>query len=222
MRIAGTFREHVFNITNQGDDNLFILGVAFTGRNIADFQIVGDPSGTIAPGASALLRIRFDPSTIGGKRAIVNIFSSDLDEARYTFAIVGRGVRGPGIGRPEIAVTGSLAIFDGDFTPRPEDGTDFGVTTVGQTTERTFYITNIGGGLLQFESPIIRIGGRNPLRFTIVDMPDDLSLSAGETTSFTVRFTALTPGSKRANIEIRTNDLDESSFEFQIRGRGYP
>ncbi|SCY24597.1 hypothetical protein SAMN02927903_01012 [Flavobacterium caeni] len=84
--------DRTFTIINNGNVILNIGAPTLTGANAADFSVITAPPATLAIGASTTFTIRFDPSAVGLRTAIVNIVNSDLNENPYTFAVSGYGL----------------------------------------------------------------------------------------------------------------------------------
>jgi hypothetical protein len=83
----------VFTIHNTGNVDLNLTGtprVTITGPHAADFTVTQQPATPVA-GTSKSFEITFDPSAPGQRDATVNIASSDLTAATYSFAISGFG-----------------------------------------------------------------------------------------------------------------------------------
>lgn len=117
----------------------------------------------------------------------------------------------------EISVTGnSRNLPDGDATPSPLDGTDFGVVDVaGGMTTRSFTIRNTGSATLSVGSVVI--GGAHSDDFSLSVSPGD-SVPPGGSTSFTVLFDPSAAGTRTATVSFATNDSDENPFNFAIQG----
>jgi hypothetical protein len=88
----------------------------------------------------------------------------------------------------------------------------FGTTSVGTGVSRTFTVTNVGSGTLSLTS----LSTSLPTGFSLISNLTDLSLTAGQSTSFTVRFNATTAGSFAGQIAIRSNDASESVFDLRL------
>lgn len=220
-RVDGVTRTRTFTIVNTSDEDLEIEDIVITGAHADDFEVVDQPEDVIAAGDSGTFTIRFDPSAAGARRATVTVTpGSGDDDDGYSFSISGRGTRPAGV--PNIQITGADIITDGDTSPSADEGTHFGRVSVSSFSEQTFTIANTGTGTLNLTSPFITISGRNPSRFTIIEDPDDTSLAPGESTTFRVRFNPGSPGDKRGVIQIFSNDPQESTFDFAIRGNGRP
>ena len=213
-------RNRPYFIFNTGTSTLEITSITIEGRDASDFTVLDFPT-TIEPGESARLRVRFAPSALGARRAEVRIVSNDLTDSDFVFRIRGNGINNnPAQGGGEITVTGVLPIENGDTSPNAAEGTHFRRVNVNGGRNRTFTITNTGSGELSLVGPFVEITGRNPARFTIIQMPADTTLAAGESTTFVVRFNPTGARVSRATIQIHSNDGDEGVFSFDIAGRG--
>lgn len=79
-----------FVITNTGDADLNIASIIITGADAADFTVSTAPSTSIAAAGSSNLSITFNPTAPTGlKTATITINTDDLDEAAYSFDVVG-------------------------------------------------------------------------------------------------------------------------------------
>ena len=212
--------DHYFVIKNIGDVPLTLSNVILSGTNAADFRIDSQPSfSTVVPGGQANFEVRFSPSALGIRSAIVSIANNDSDENPYTFAIQGTGI----VAAPEIRVEGNslLEIVNGDITPSTTDHTDFGSTPVsGGTVDRTFYISNVGYAALTLSGiPRVGLSGTNAADFSITVQPDSPVASGGRT-NFKVRFAPSALGIRSATVSIANNDSDENPYTFAIQGTG--
>jgi hypothetical protein len=212
--VSGTI-SRTFTIQNTtGTGALNISGTSITGPNAADFTVTTASPATIAAGASATFVVTFDPSVVGTRNATVNIFSNDVTEATYDFAVQGTGTT-----EPEMDVQGNaVSIADGDVTPTTTDWTHFGnvESTVG-TAVRTFTIYNSGSMALTVGA--ITFTGTNPTDFTVTAAPA-ASVPAGGSTTFNVTFNPGATGTRTATMSIVNNDLNENPYNFSLQGTG--
>ena len=121
---------------------------------------------------------------------------------------------------PEIHLLGNVrAISDGDLSPSPEDGTDFGfVTPSAPTRSSSFLIKNLGNLPLSLSgTPRIHITGPDSDSFSIAQQPP-ASLDPGTGFSFSVEFTPVGLGRSNATVTIVSNDTDEPQFTFALTG----
>lgn len=82
-----------FTVENTGVSALLISGtsprVVISGDDPSEFQITGALNANIGPGASDSFNIRFVPTSLGAKSAMITIVSNDSDEGTYTLLLTG-------------------------------------------------------------------------------------------------------------------------------------
>ncbi|WP_083478207.1 LamG-like jellyroll fold domain-containing protein [Lacinutrix himadriensis] len=114
---------------------------------------------------------------------------------------------------PEIDVKGNNNLIpDGDTTPLIVDNTNFGSANSYITITRPFTIHNTGTANLNISS----ISLSNTTDFTIVGTPYATPVGIYDSTTFSIRYNALTVGEKTTTVTINNNDDDESTYQFQI------
>ncbi|MGV3661370.1 MAG: choice-of-anchor D domain-containing protein [Prosthecobacter sp.] len=197
--IGSTITRH-FTIANTGTLALAISGIAVP----ADFTVLNVPS-SIAPGASATFQIRYEAtlsgSEVGGS---VVISSNDSNEASFDFPVKGA------VNQPEIAVDlGSTPILDGQAK-----AVEYLTTAAGVSVTRSFTISNPGIMALTVSSISA------PAGYTVLGAPS--SVGPGSTATFQVRLNAALAGVYSGSVVISSNDLDEASFDFPVRGTVLP
>ncbi|MCH7940201.1 MAG: choice-of-anchor D domain-containing protein, partial [Candidatus Marinimicrobia bacterium] len=117
-----------------------------------------------------------------------------------------------------------------DFAPQPEiqvtrptstDVPDGGSVAYGSTPKGTpvdivYTVANDGGGTLTLGAPSV------PAGFSLLVAPSDTELTAGETTTFTVRLLAVGIGTFSGTVSFATSDSDENPFNFTVSGTVSP
>lgn len=124
---------------------------------------------------------------------------------------------------PEIDVIGNgQSIPNNDSTPSASDGTDFGsVDVINDALTRTFTIQNSGTGSLSLTGvPSVQITGSSD--FTVTLQPVSPVQVDNPTTTFRINFNPSSAGLKTATVIIPSNDANEGSYQFTIRGNGVP
>ncbi|RIA10065.1 putative secreted protein (Por secretion system target) [Flavobacteriaceae bacterium MAR_2010_72] len=116
----------------------------------------------------------------------------------------------------EIEVHGNaVVIADNDMTPSTADFTDF-----GNTTARTFTITNVQGGAPTTLN-VLTISSTNSVDFTITTNPAPIGLGKNGSTTFTVTLNTITAGTYNSNVVITSsnasNDGPDNAWTFAIR-----
>ncbi|MGC8893196.1 MAG: choice-of-anchor D domain-containing protein, partial [Candidatus Saccharicenans sp.] len=91
-------------------------------------------------------------------------------------------------------------------------------TSPGTYIDKTFTIENVGDAILNLSgSPIIVINGPDANQFSVIQQPT-ASLAPGATTSFIIRFSPCSSGTKSAVISIANDDLDENPYLINLTG----
>lgn len=117
---------------------------------------------------------------------------------------------------PEIDILGnSTSITNGDLTPSASDHTDYTIANTGVQITRTFTIQNTGTANLTISSIVLS----NTTDFTIIAPFYATPVAFGGSTTFTIRYNALTLGTKTSTITVNNNDSDEGSYQFDIEAR---
>jgi hypothetical protein len=203
-----------FTIQNTGAGPLPIYSIGITGANASEFTITSPLTFPVVVPANGTqtITVKFTPTTTGVRNAVLNINTNDIDETRYDFAIRGTGVV------PEINVTGNgLMIADGDQTPGTASNSDFGNVNTGATVTRTFTIESAGQGSLTITG--INVSGLNASEFQLVTPPPfPLTITAGNSQTFTIAFTPNAAGLRTANVNILNDDSDEGTYDFKVQG----
>jgi sugar lactone lactonase YvrE len=79
-------------LSNNGQANLVVGGLSFTGANPGDFVITSDSClGSVAPGQSCQLTVNFAPQQLGARSASLQIFSNDYPNSPMSVALTGTG-----------------------------------------------------------------------------------------------------------------------------------
>jgi alpha-tubulin suppressor-like RCC1 family protein len=112
----------------------------------------------------------------------------------------------------EITVEQPLAINLPDGGSR-----DFGTVALGKSGSLTFTIRNVGGRDLT--GLTLTKDGPGAGDFEVTTDPVAPVSHLG-TTTFTVRFTPTSPGSKSATFHLASNDATENPFDIQVSGTG--
>lgn len=124
---------------------------------------------------------------------------------------------------PEIKLTNNyttpIEIVKGDLTPDVADSTDFGTVAVsGGLETRIFRIYNIGTADLNLSGNVILKHGDHG--FSIVAQPASSTVSPSNYVDFKVQFDPASTGAFYDTIIIINDDVDESRYNFAIKGIG--
>lgn len=122
---------------------------------------------------------------------------------------------------PAISLSGNaMQITNGDLSPGPDDGTDFGAADTGDFVFRTFGIANGGTDTLVLSGmPPVQLSGNGADEFSVVSEPD-IIIAPGNGTTFTISFSPSFPGTHQATINIPNNSCYDDPFTFGAGGVG--
>lgn len=91
LRTNGESKRKSILIRNQGAVALTRLKAELSGRNAASFRIESAPRNSLAPGASTVIRITFDPSSAGNHKASLRLRDSAAGLAPFEILLEGKG-----------------------------------------------------------------------------------------------------------------------------------
>ncbi len=127
---------------------------------------------------------------------------------------------------PEIAVSGNgNNIADGSnlAAASTTNATDFGSTPVqGGLVEVTYTITNSGPGVLNLSGGPNFVSVTPSTDFSVTQQPAATVADSGGTTTFKIAFNPTTAATTSATVTFGSDDADEGSFDFVIKGTGTP
>ncbi|MCX6855063.1 MAG: choice-of-anchor D domain-containing protein, partial [Verrucomicrobia bacterium] len=196
-----------FTVRNDGGAELNNMNVVVTGADANEFRVRSPPATSIPSGAASSFNLIFAPTSSGAKQASLRITSNDADEAAFQLVVTGSAL----VLDPDIAIEQPLGsgLLDGVST------VNFGNTLPTQAVDRTFVIRNTG--VDQLGGISLNVLGQDADLFTVVSSPSS-TVSAGGSTSFTVRYLPTIHGQQSAVLLITSNDLDENPFEITLAG----
>ena len=205
--VIGSNTSLTFTVRNSGNGNLTGLGITLDGANASEFAVTTNPTAPVAgPSGTTTFVVRFAPTTAGSKTAALHIANNDADENPFDINLTGTAT-GPEIAVEQPALTD---IPDGG-------GKSFGNVPVGSNGILTFTIRNTGNGDLT--GLVVTKDGVNATDFVVTTNPT-APVTAGASTTFTVRFTPGATGLRTAAIHIANNDADENPFDIALTGTG--
>ena len=83
---------HTFTIRNLGAADLTGLGITIDGVSATEFTITATPTAPVVPGGSTTFTIKFTPTALGARTAVLHIASNDADENPFDIALTGTGI----------------------------------------------------------------------------------------------------------------------------------
>jgi hypothetical protein len=109
----------------------------------------------------------------------------------------------------EVTQTGTQ-VYDGTTV------SDFGTTLSNTPVVKTYTVKNTGTATLNLTNNLTVTG----TEFTVGNF-GSLTLSSGASTTFDVTYTAATVGINTATVSFGTNDCDEATFNFDVKGTAF-
>jgi Abnormal spindle-like microcephaly-assoc'd, ASPM-SPD-2-Hydin len=179
-------------LTNSGGSSLKISAATTAG---AGFSISGlTLPTTLNSGQSVSFSVKFAPSSTGSANGSVTI-TSDGSNPNLTIPLSGN------------------AIADGSVTASPTS-IAFGSVVVGSSQTTTQTLTNSGGSNLKITGAAASGTG-----FSVSGISLPVTLSAGQSTSFSVKFTPSSSGSATGNLSI-TSDGTNPTLNVPLSATG--
>jgi C1A family cysteine protease/peroxiredoxin len=116
-----------------------------------------------------------------------------------------------------LAGAGGNAVANGSTTTSTANGTAFAnVAVLNGTSNSTFTVRSTSTATLNLTgSPVVQISGTNAAYFRVLALPAS-SISGGGSTSFTIQYAPVVPGTHTATVSIASNDASTSPYHFAI------
>ncbi|PKA13531.1 hypothetical protein CH372_04225 [Leptospira meyeri] len=195
-------------IQNKGNASLSLPGspiVTLGGADSAHFQLTQPNQTTLAPNASVTFTLRFKPTSIGLKTAIVSLSTSDPALAAFQLTFTGTG--GPAAAQLAVSQGATEIVSNGSFN-------------MGSVEEKSsgsavqFTVRNSGSLSSTLGNPVVESSNA---QFTVstVSAANGSSLAQDGTFTFNVTFSPTTSGAKSATITVAGTP---TNFIFTLNG----
>jgi ASPM-SPD-2-Hydin domain-containing protein/HYDIN/CFA65/VesB family protein/centrosomal CEP192-like protein len=193
--LDGQSKTQAVTITNTGAASLTISQLSGTG---VGFSVLGLTTPlTIAAGQSSTFNVRFAPETAGSTSGSIYL-SSNAPNSPATIAVSGTGVAS--------ATSTTLSASPAALA--------FGSVNVGATSNQTVTITNTGSASLT----ISQLSGTG-VGFSVLGLTTPLTIAAGQSSTFNVRFAPQSAGSISGSISLSSN-ASNSTAMIEVSGTG--
>lgn len=198
---VGGIRDRAFALTNEDSTTaLIVFATEIQGPDADQFELLSGGGGFILePGAVQLLSVRFAPTALGPKSAVLRIESDDPDENPFDVPLAGVGRGFPDLGVSETTLS-------------------FGNVAVGASSLQEILLFN--QGLADLEVTAAELGGEDAALFGLVAPALPLTLAPQEQDTLRIRFTPASNGGKSARLRLFSNDPDENPTEILLFGQG--
>lgn len=191
---VGASDSRTVSIANTGNANLTVTAVNATGTGFSATGLTLPL--TLIPGESSVFNARFAPTATGSVVGSLSIVST-ASNSPSSVALAGNGVAAP---------SGVLNVSPSAI--------DFGDAVVGTTATQTVGLTNTGNADLTITSAPVTGAG-----FSITGLTLPLTLTPGQTSSFTARFAPNAGGAANGSISLVSN-ASNSPTAVTLSGNG--
>jgi hypothetical protein len=198
--VLGSSATLTAQVGNAGTATLNVTGIALCSGSSPEFSWSPSAPLSIAPGQSATLTVRYQPTAAGTDSGCLAIASNDAASP-----VVNLGVGGTGVAEAVPAVVLSPASLD------------FGTVTVGSSASRTASIQNTGTGPLTVNG-ISLCAGSSPEFSWSPSAP--LTVATGQSAALTVTYKPAGDGTDSGCIALATNDPANPTVNLQVTGAG--
>jgi hypothetical protein len=168
----------------------------------------------IAPGDSRTFWVKYTPTSAGDSEGRVKIESNGRNAAVYEFQLKAKGLMprlAVSSGNPAQPVANDLTVV-----PSAVKNTDFGIVTVGNTSSKTFTLSNPGTGALTIRA--IQINGAISQFSCPTTMP--ITIQPQGTATFEARFKPTSNGEKNGWVRIVSNADGVAGFTYSFKIKG--
>jgi hypothetical protein len=214
LRVSQT-NSSKFVIHNIGSDTLKIASININHQGTQGFYLSNTNTiQSILPNDSAFFNIEFKPVSRTNYKSRIEIVSDVQNAASYVFAVSGRGVDAL------ISVSGNgMLIPKGSSTVQKQNNTDFDSVELTQSKALKYKIVNNGDYNLRVNS--ILLSGQDVSDFELQTLSYPQQIAPGDSLVFELTYNATTEGIKTANVQINSDDPNNSNWSFKISALGY-
>lgn len=204
-------------LKNTSSSPLTVGAPTLTGTDPTQFELyTGGMAFTLTSGQSTWFTVRFAPTGVGARSAIVTFTHNAANTGTpFEFGVSGLGIgNGPVLAVREDSAAGSLIAHGA----APAGGRDFGQVVTGTQAAFTVHVENTGNQDLVLGSPTLSGPGAAAYSLSGTLPPN---LAPGAWASFQVLFAPTAYGVFDATIEFTHNDVGQSTpFTIHFTGQG--
>jgi Abnormal spindle-like microcephaly-assoc'd, ASPM-SPD-2-Hydin len=206
--MVGKSVTRTFTLRNTGQAALSGLAFLTAGMHKSDYLLYSPEVTSLAPGTAITIQVTFKPTVKDQRAAVLEIVSNDPDENPFRITL-----NGMGLPSPDIAVSWASGknLISGKGT------VGFGGVVIDKSSTQTFTVRNTGKDTLR--GLIVSKVGAQSAEFTVKALGSK-SLAPGARTTFRVIFKPKAKGTRKAELQIASNDPDENPFRIKLAGTG--
>lgn len=213
-QVHGKAGTKTFTIKNTGLASLTGLTATVDGAHAGEFKVSPDLSTTtVGAQSSTTFTVTFTAGGPGLRTAALHITSNDADENPYDLNLSGRG-------SADMVVRQQWRRASGDAWSTIYDGWNVFLDSLLPGTERISSFQIYNAGVEDLTGLAVSLPGVNPDVYELVENLPVTTLAPGETTSFSVKFTAIGAGEFKSALVITSNDPVDNPFDVELSGWG--
>jgi hypothetical protein len=181
--VGSSSAEQTLTVTNTGQAPLVMGSLAIEGAHAGEFSVTDSSSGTLAPGESRTIGVRFTPAARGVRTASLSI-SDNAEGSPHRVGLSGTGIA------PEVLLSPSSL--------------EFGSQLLTTSNTQSVVLQNVGDAPLRVDT--IALAGANVTDFSLAsDGCAGQELLPGSICTLNVRFRPAAIGSRSASLVITDN-----------------
>jgi len=179
--VGSTSSAQAVTLTNNATGTLTINSITISGANSGDFAETDNCGASVNAGASCTINVTFKPTASGSRSAMLSI-SDNAAGSPHSVALSGIGIATA----PGLSVTPTSLAF--------------GNVNVGSNASQNVTLQNAGNAGLAISQASVTGSG-----FSTTGLTTPLTLAAGQSSSFSVRFAPAGPGNFTGSIALTSN-----------------
>lgn len=189
-------------ITNSGNSDLIISAFLINGNHASQFSLPGNPATPFVINASVtrMIDIRFAPTSIGNKSAILRLVSNDAFSDTLDVPLIGNGLAA------QILLTPSTIQFDS--------------VVVGGRAVRTLQISNLGNEALRIQDTSFVGANAADFRFVTPPVLPIIIQPGANPRIIQIEFTPTNGGANSAFLILTSNDPLSPVSNIPLNGLG--
>lgn len=188
----------LITVGNTGDADLRVDTLTFSGTEAQDFSSPFAVPGSVAPGASSLVPVRFAPGDLGARAGVLTLLTDDLVTPSRTVTLGGTGTA------PRLFVSLSQHAF--------------GQVRVGASASIPLTLRNDGTEPLLVSA--LSLSGAGAAAFQLAGASAPLTLAPGASQPLTLAFTPPSSGPWAGRLELASDDPLTPTRQVALTGEG--
>ncbi len=199
---TGKVKSKTLNMTSVGNYRVEIdsVKIAVVEGDESEFTLTTEVPQYLEVGAKITVRVKFSPTTVGTKKAVLT-FYSDSKDATIEVELLGNATE-------VLEFTKVIDVID-EY--------NFGEVDLGKDSTSSISISNLGNSDLKITS--LSLVGSDKANYSVVKDNLPMTIAEGEAHNIEVTFTPKSEGNKMAVLSI-VSDADNGAQQITLNGMG--